>query len=99
VFLARGGASDPARALLSATLPGDPVVRAAHDIHAGIQLAIALGAPMLAAAVVLEITLGLLARAANPISIRPLLAPLRSFAVVAVFAIVFERIAAAIARS
>ncbi|MBX3186291.1 MAG: flagellar biosynthetic protein FliR [Labilithrix sp.] len=93
VFLASGGPSRAASALASYELPAHPLVAAAHDIVAGIGLAIALGGPLLAAAVVLEVAFALVARAATPAQIHALLAPLRALGLLAIVAIVLERVA------
>ncbi len=99
VFLSTGGASRAAGALAAYALPADPLVRAAHDIVAGVGLAIALGGPLLAAAVVLELAFALVARAASPSQVHALLAPLRALGLLAIVAIVLERLAALVATA
>ena len=99
VFLATGGAARAAGALASYQLPADPLVRAAHDIVAGVGLAIALGGPLLAAAVVLELAFALVARAASPAQVHALLAPLRALGLLAIVAVVLERLAALVATA
>jgi type III secretory pathway component EscT len=99
VFLATGGASRAASALASYELPAHPLVAAAHDIVSGIGLAIALGGPLLAAAVVLEVAFALVARAAAPAQIHALLAPLRAMGLLAIVAIVLERLATLLATA
>lgn len=97
VFLATGGASRAAGALASYELPAHPLLAAANDIVAGIGLAVALGGPILAAAVVLEVAFALVARAASPAQVHALLAPLRALGLLAVVAIVMERLASLLA--
>ena len=58
--------------------------------------AVALGGPILAASVVLEVAAALVARASAPAQIHLLLAPLRALALLAIFGLVFERIASAL---
>jgi type III secretory pathway component EscT len=99
VFLATGGASRAASALAAYTLPQGPLVRAAHDIVAGVGLAIALSGPLLAAAVVLELAFALVARAASPAQVHALLAPLRALGLLAIVAVVLERLAALVATA
>lgn len=99
VFLTTGGAARAASALASSTLPGNPLVRATHDIVGGVSLAVAIGGPLLASAVVLEVAFALLARAAHPAQVPALLSPLRALGVLAVVAVTLERIAALIAAS
>src|SRR4029079_8291883 len=99
IFLSTGGAARAASALATYQLPADPLVRAAHDIVAGVGLAIALGGPLLAAAVVLEIAFALVARAASPAQVHALLAPLRALGLLAIVAVVLERLAALVATA
>ena len=99
VFLATGGASRAAGALATYELPSNPLVLAAHDIVAGVGLAIALGGPLLAAAVVLELAFALIARAATPAQVHALLAPLRALGLLAIVAVVMERLASLVATA
>jgi type III secretion protein T len=97
VFLSTGGAARAASALARYELPAHPLVLAAHDLVAGVGLAIALGGPLLAAAVVLELAFALVARAASPAQVHALLAPLRALGLLAIVAVVMERLAALLA--
>lgn len=96
IFLATGG---PARiaASLSEPMATHVLERIASDLAGGIALAVAIGGPLLAAAMVLEVAAALVARAASPAQIHALLAPLRALGVLAVMAVVLDRIAAVIA--
>jgi flagellar biosynthesis protein FliR len=102
IFLSTGG---PARVVAAlgphpiAASPSLAVQAAATDLVSGITLAVALGGPLLAAAVVIEVAGALIARAASPAQVHALLAPVRAFGTLAVMALVFERLAAALARS
>jgi type III secretory pathway component EscT len=75
----------------------NPVLRASHDLAGGIALAVALGGPVLAASVVIEIGAGLVARASAPAQIQVLLAPARALAILVVLAVSLDRIAEALA--
>jgi type III secretory pathway component EscT len=97
IFHATGGAAKLASALATPSLPEHPLLAAAHDLTAGIALAVALGGPLLAASIVLEVTCALIARAASPAHVHALLAPLRALGVLGVAAIALDRIAAAFA--
>lgn len=97
VFLSTGGPAHVARELTATTLAAAPALAAAQAIVAGIGIAIAVGAPLLAAAIVLEIAFALIARAASPAQVHALLAPLRALGLLAIVAIVLERIANVIA--
>ncbi|MDB4941728.1 MAG: Flagellar biosynthesis protein FliR [Labilithrix sp.] len=99
VFLATGGPARVAEALATNALPAEPLLRAAHDLVAGIALAVALGGPLLAASVVLELAFALIARAASPAQIQALLAPLRAIGLLAIAAVVLERLAALVATA
>jgi flagellar biosynthetic protein FliR len=99
IFLASGGASRVIAAVARPEVATNPVVLAAHDLIAGIALAVAVGGPVLAASMVVELGAALVARAASPAQIHLLLAPLRAFAVLMVLAIGIDRIAEALALS
>lgn len=99
VFLSTGGAARTAAALSTYTLPSHPLLAASHDIVAGVGLAVSIGGPLLAAAVVLELTFAMIARAASPAQIHALLAPLRALGLLAVVAIVMERLASLVATA
>lgn len=97
MFFATGG---PARVAMALALsPGDlhPVLRASEDITHGITIAVALGAPLLAASVVVEVAGALIARAATPAQLHLLLAPLRALALLGVLAVVFSKMSEALA--
>ena len=96
IFLSTGG---PARVASALAQPvADHIAeRIARDLANGIGLAVAIGGPLLAAALILEVAAALIARAASPAQIHALLAPLRALGLLAVIAIVLDRIAAVIA--
>ena len=64
---------------------------------AGIGIATAIAAPLIAASLVLELAGALVARAASPAHLSALLAPVRSLALLALTAIFLDRMAAFIA--
>jgi hypothetical protein len=97
IFLGTGGPARVVRALALAPVGAHPLLAAADDLVAGIGLAVALGGPLLAAAVVIELAAALVARAASPAQVHAMLAPLRAMASLAVMAVVLERIAGALA--
>lgn len=93
-FLESGGAARVAAALSSPLLEGRFTWAAvAAAFSASIGLAFAIAAPLVVAAVVLEAGSALIARAATPAFIAPVLAPLKSVALLGVLALVFERVA------
>jgi flagellar biosynthetic protein FliR len=98
LFLSTGGPARVATALATRPLDDHPLLSAAHDVTGGIELAVAIAAPLLAAAVVIEIAAALVARASTPAQIHALLAPIRALGLLAVLAIVFERVAGALER-
>ncbi len=98
IFLTTGGPARAAAALALQPTGPDPLLAAASDLVGGIELAVALGGPLLAAAVVVEIAAALVARAASPAQVHALLAPLRGLAALAVMALVLERVAAILGR-
>jgi flagellar biosynthetic protein FliR len=99
IFLATGGPSRVVTALALHPVPAHPLFAAANDIASGIVLAVSLAAPLLAAAIVIEIAAALVARAASPAQVHALLAPLRALGTLAVMAVVFERLATVLARA
>jgi type III secretory pathway component EscT len=98
IFLAGGGPARVVEALALRPVPPQPLLAAAGDLTSGIALAVAVGGPLLAASVVIEVAAALVARAASPAQIHALLAPLRALGSLAVMAIVLERLAGVLAR-
>ena len=93
-FLETGGAARVASALASPLLSvrfSWPAV--ARAFAASVELAFALSAPLAVASVLLETGSALIARAATPAFIGPVLAPLKSVVLLGVLALVLERIA------
>jgi type III secretory pathway component EscT len=105
IFLATGGPARVVHALAvhAGTWPNTtgahPLLAAADDLVAGIALAVALGGPLLAAAVVIEVAAALVARAASPAQVHALLAPMRALGTLAILAVVLERVATILARA
>lgn len=99
MFLATGGPARVARALTDDPQRSLSVLSVAECLVSGITLAVALGAPLLAASVIVELAAALVARAAAPAQVHTLLAPLRAVATLAIFAIVLERLAGVLARA
>jgi type III secretory pathway component EscT len=98
IFLGTGGPARVVAALSDRPVAAHPVLAAADDLVGGITLAIALGGPLLAASVVIEIAGALIARAASPAQVHTLIAPLRALGTLAVMAVVLERLAVALAK-
>jgi type III secretory pathway component EscT len=97
VFLATGGPSRVVGALATRPMETHPVVAVAHDLAAGITIAVAVGGPLLVAAMVLEVAAALVARAASPTQVHATLAPLKAIGVLAVLAIVLEKMTTVLA--
>jgi type III secretory pathway component EscT len=97
IFLAGGGASRAVAAVARPEIAASPALLAAHDLVAGVSLAVALGAPVLVASIVVEIGGALVARAASPAQIQSLVAPLRALIVLVVLAVSIDRIAEGLA--
>ncbi len=98
-FFAGGG---PARVALALASPPSfetaLAARVARDLAGGITIAVAIASPLVAASVVIEVALALIGRAAAPTPMTALVAPVRSAALLVVTALLFERLADAIAR-
>jgi len=99
IFLTTGGPARVAIALAMHPMDKHPLLGAATNIVNGIGLAVALGGPLLAASVVVEIAAALIARAASPAQVHALLAPLRALGTLAVMALVLERVLVVMARA
>jgi type III secretory pathway component EscT len=99
IFLATGGPARVAAALALRPIGPHPLLAAANDIVGGIGLAVALGGPLLASAVVVELAAALVARAASPAQVHALLAPLRALGTLVIVAVVFERLATGLAKA
>jgi len=99
LFFASGGPSRVALALAARDLPAHPIARAAHDIAGGVSVAIAIGAPLLAAAIVLEVAAALVARAATPAQVQAVVAPWKALGLLAIAGVVLDRIAAVLAAA
>lgn len=85
----------PARLILALTVEGSsssPLATIAAQISASVGLAVAAAAPLAVAAIVLSVAEALIARAASPAHIVGLLLPLRGVALLAVAALVLDRV-------
>lgn len=94
VFLGTGGPAHVVGSLAKGAFEPNAAIGIAHALVGGLGLAVAIAAPLLAAAVVLELAFALVARAATPAQVHALLAPLRALGLVAVVAVVLERLSA-----
>ncbi|MBN1606938.1 MAG: flagellar biosynthetic protein FliR [Polyangiaceae bacterium] len=95
VFLQSGGAARVASSL--AHVDSDlryPLMSAARQLAAGIELAVAVATPIVICAIVVEVAGALIARAATPAAIERLLAPLRSVVLLAASALLLDRMVA-----
>jgi type III secretory pathway component EscT len=99
VFLQSGG---PERVASSLARDVPSVQGAALEVvgvlASGIELAVAVAAPLVAVALVVEVASALFARAANPAFVQPLLAPLRSLAILLALALLLERMVEVLAE-
>lgn len=95
-FLESGGVGRVV-AVLTATVQvtAQPIwLHLASELAGGVQIALAVGAPLAVAAMVLEVAGALVARAASPAFIHPVLAPVRSVGLLLIFALLFDRVVA-----
>lgn len=99
-FLGSGG---PSRVLLRlATVPaGDEsfLLRISSTLLSGIDISVAFAAPLLGAAVVLDVVSALAARSAAPAHLQQTLSPLRALGILCVLAFALERITRAISAA
>lgn len=98
VFLSGGGPARVLEALARSTQPSSSMLlKTSIDIASGVEIALAVAAPVLAASVVIEIGAGLIARGSAPAQVHALLAPLRSLGILAVTALMLDRVVGAVA--
>jgi len=94
LFLESGGAIRVAQALAA---PSPPLVGAlpglVRSLTGAIEVAVAVAAPLVGASIVVELASALIARAASPAFIVSLLAPIRAVAVLAIAALLLDRMA------
>jgi len=90
-FLEAGGAERLARALAEPRLHTTFAV-AAERLADSVGIAVAVAAPLVAGALLIEIGSAFVARAANPAYVAPLLAPLRALGVLFVTSLVLDRV-------
>jgi flagellar biosynthesis protein FliR len=91
-FLESGGPARIAARIADPTLGfSEPLARAAANLASGVEMAVAVATPIVVASIVIEVSSALVARAASPAFVQPLLAPLRSLALLGVAALVLER--------
>jgi hypothetical protein len=93
-----GGGPSSLVAALSSPLPARPALALALDALRGIELALALGAPMLAVSLVVEVASLLVARAATPASLTTLIAPFRAWVLLVAVGVLLSRLEPLIVR-
>lgn len=99
-FLGSGGPSRiVSRLLLPPPTDGGFLLRISADLLAGIDISIAFAAPLLGAAVVVDVITALATRAAAPAHLQQSLAPLRALGILCVLAFALERITRAISAT
>lgn len=97
LFLENGGATRLAAHLAAVEpLSRAPFAAAARDLAAGLDVGASLGAPLLAVALVVDVAVGLAARELRTLG-NEMEGPLRAIAVLIATAVLFDRIAEAIA--
>jgi len=96
-FFAGGGAARVAMALQSApALSVSGVVRSAEQLASGVTIAVAVAAPLLVAAIVVEVFGALLSRLASPAQLGSVVSPLKAVVTLGIVAVLFERLAVAL---
>jgi type III secretory pathway component EscT len=91
-FLSTGGPARVAAALGRPELAVvGPLTRAVHTLASAVELAVAVAAPVVVAAVLFEVASALATRTAGAVTVPFLLAPIRSVALLGVAALVLER--------
>lgn len=93
-FHAGGGPSRLVAALSAPVISEAPLLGVVTQVSASIGIAVAAAAPVAVAAIVLSVAEALLARAATPAHVGGLVAPLRGVALLAIAALVLDRVLA-----
>jgi flagellar biosynthetic protein FliR len=99
LFLELGGAARVVAALAELDREGPTLTAIALQLAGSIEVALAVAAPLAAASIVLGVAEGLIARAAVPAHVSALLSPLRGVVLLALFALLLDRILAVFALS
>lgn len=93
VFLSSGGASRVALAVTHAPpLSAGLLERTVLSLTSGVEVAVAIAAPIVAASIVLEVATALVTRAMMPAVVQAVIAPLRTIALLAILALLLDRI-------
>src|SRR5690606_33971606 len=98
VFLQTGGAARIVQALVTLDPNAPLAASAAAAVLSSVSIAVAVAAPVAVAAIVLSVAEGLIARAALPAHVTTLLAPLRGVALLAVTALILDRLVEVLAQ-
>jgi type III secretory pathway component EscT len=95
LYLETGGPAHLGAALAErGQLDAGAVLSSARALAAGIEFSIAVAVPLLVTSLVVEVAALLVTRAAQPAPVATVLAPLRSIAILAVLAVLLDRIVA-----
>jgi type III secretory pathway component EscT len=99
VFLQAGGASQIARALADPALAFEqPLVAAVASVARGIEIAVAVAAPIAVTAILLDVVAGIASRSALPVSLLGFWPPVRAVALLATTAVFLSAMAEALAE-
>jgi type III secretory pathway component EscT len=97
-FLESGGPARVASSLARAELTGQrALLTVSAQLVSGIEIAVAVVAPIIAVALVFEVAAAFVARSATPAAVAPLVAPVRSLFILGVTALLLDRLVATIA--
>jgi type III secretory pathway component EscT len=92
-FLSTGGPAAVASALAEHPVGANALETTASALVSGISLAVAVASPIIAASIVIELAAALVNRATSPTQTAAMLAPLRTMGILAVFALLLDRMA------
>jgi type III secretory pathway component EscT len=100
VFLESGGAARIATLVASSELRFESLLlQTVRHLTHGVELAVLVAAPLLAASVVLDVASALITRAASPAYVQQLVAPLRAIVLLAATALLLDRMLALLSVS
>jgi flagellar biosynthetic protein FliR len=93
-FFSTGGAAAVAAALAEPAAKDSVLAATADVLISGISLSVAIASPVIAASIVVEVAAALISRATSPTQVAAMIAPLRTVGILAVFALLLDRMTA-----
>jgi flagellar biosynthesis protein FliR len=97
LFLAQGGPAHVTQLLMTSTYAPGLLLTVVQQVTRGVDLSVAIAAPMLGGSVLVEVATALMGRAANPTQLSAVIAPIKSVVLLGLVALTLERVTAFLA--